>query len=383
MQLTEAQSLTYATAKKFADREIRPHLRERANDELFPVEIMRKMAEAGLLAGPFPDDGYGAPGIDNVSYVLVCEAIGGASPSVFTAALTVQLSLVGTAIYYFGSEEQRQRWLPDIFSARKVGAFALSEPNVGSDPAAAELTARRDGDDWVLSGSKFWISNGSIADLIVVFAQTEPGSRHKGMVAFVVDGRSPGLERRPIPDKLGLHASNTAALYFDNVAVPGDRMLGRPGEGFKIAQTSLESGRTSTAACAVGIIQSCLDACIAYAKQRVQWGKPIAQHQLIQEMVADMATDCEAARLLTIEAARARDAGGPATRQVVMAKQFATEAAVRAARTAIALHGGVGYLAEYPVEGLLRDAIGLSLYEGTTQIQKLILGRELLGVSAF
>jgi len=382
MNLTDAQRMTYDTAKRFAEKEIRPHVRDRANDETFPLDVMRSMAEAGLLAGPFPEE-YGGAGIDNVSYVLLCEAIGGVSPSVFTAALTVQLSLVSTAIHNFGSEEQRQRWLPDVFAARKVGAFALSEPNVGSDPAAGELTAKRDGDDWVLNGAKFWISNGSVADLIVVFAQTHPGARHKGMAAFVVDGDSAGLERQVIQEKLGLHASNTAALFFDGVRVPGGRLLGKAGDGFKIAQTSLESGRTSTAACAVGIIQSCLDACIAYAKHREQWGKPIAAHQLIQEMVADMATDCEAARLLTIEAARVRDAGHPATQNVVMAKHFATEAAVRAARTAISLHGGVGYLGEYPVEGLLRDAIGLSLYEGTTQIQKLILGRELLGVSAF
>jgi hypothetical protein len=302
---------------------------------------------------------------------------------VFTAALTVQLSLVSTAINDYGTEEQKQALLPELFAARRVGAFALSEPNVGSDPAAGELTARRDGDHWSLNGSKFWISNGSIADWIVVFAQTDPGKRHKGMAAFVVDGDSSGLERQPIPDKLGLHASDTAALFFDNVEVPADRLIGEVGEGFKIAQNSLESGRMSTAACAVGIIQACLDASVTYAQQREQWGKPIAGHQLIQEMVADMATDCEAARLLTIEAAKTRDAGLPATRNVVMAKHFATEAAVRAARTAISLHGGVGYLGEYPVEGLLRDAIGLSLYEGTTQIQKLILGRELLGVSAF
>jgi butyryl-CoA dehydrogenase len=382
VHLTEAQRLIYQTAKSFADKEIRPHVRERANDESFPLEIMRKLADNGLLGGTFPEE-YGGAGIDNVSYVLLCEAIAGASPSVFTAALTVQLSLVSTGVYVFGSEEQRQRWLPDLFAAKKVGAFALSEPNIGSDPAGMELTAVRNEGGWVLSGSKFWISNGSQADVILVFAQTDPGARHKGIGAFLVDGDSPGLERRPIEEKLGLHASNTAALFFDGVHVGDDRLLGKPGEGFKIAQTSLEAGRTSTAAAAVGIIQSCLDACINYAKQREQWGKPIASHQLIQEMVADMATDCEAARLLTIEAARTRDAGQPATKNVVMAKHFATEAAVRAARTAISLHGGVGYLAEYPVEGLLRDAIGLSLYEGTTQIQKLILGRELLGVSAF
>jgi alkylation response protein AidB-like acyl-CoA dehydrogenase len=382
MQLTEAQRLIHSTAKTFAEREIRPHVRDRANDESFPLEIMQKLAGNGLLGGVFPEE-YGGGGIDNVSFVLLCEAIGGACPSVFTAALTVQLSLVSTAIYRFGTEEQRQRWLPDLFAAKTIGAFALSEPNVGSDPAAMELTAVRNEGGWVLNGSKFWISNGSQADVIVVFAQADPGARHKGVAAFVVDGASPGLERQPIADKLGLHASNTAALFFDGVHVADDRLLGKPGDGFKIAQTSLESGRTSTAACAVGIIQACLDACVGYAKQREQWGKPIAAHQLIQEMVADMATDCEAARLLTVEAALKRDAGEPATKNVVMAKHFATEAAVRAARTAISLHGGVGYLGEYPVEGLLRDAIGLSLYEGTTQVQKLMLGRELLGVSAF
>ncbi len=382
MQLTEAQRMIYTTAKRFAEREIRPYVRERRNDESFPLDVMRKMAESGLLAGTFPEE-YGGGGIDNVSYVLACEAIGGASPSVFTAALTVQLSLVGTAIYAFGTEEQRRRWLPPLLSAKLIGAFALSEPNVGSDPAAMELAAQRNEGGWVLNGSKFWISNGSLADIIIVFAQADPGKRHKGIVALVVDGNSPGLERQVITDKLGLQASNTAALFFDGVHVPADRLLGKPGDGFRIAQTSLESGRTSTAACAVGIIQACLDACVNYAQQRQQWGKPIAGHQLIQEIVADMATDCEAARLLTVEAARQRDAGEPATKNVVMAKQFATEAAVRAARNAIALHGGVGYLGEYPVEGLLRDAIGLSLYEGTTQIQKLILGRELLGVPAF
>lgn len=267
MQLTEAQRMVYNTAKRFAEREIKPYVRQRQNDEQFPLDVMRKMADIGLLGGPFPEK-YGGAGIDNVSYVLTCEAIGGVSPSVFTAALTVQLSLVSTAIYAFGSEEQRQRWLPELLSGRLVGAFALSEPNVGSDPAAMELSAQRNEGGWVLNGAKFWISNGSLADIIVVFAQTDPGARHKGIGAFVVDGDSPGLERRPIREKLGLQASDTAALFFDGVHVGNERLLGAPGDGFKIAQTSLESGRTSTAACAVGIIQTCLDACIAYARER-------------------------------------------------------------------------------------------------------------------
>jgi alkylation response protein AidB-like acyl-CoA dehydrogenase len=271
MQLTEAQRIVYDTAKRFAENEIRPHVRERRNDPQFPIDVMRKLADTGLLGGTFPEE-YGGGGIDNVSYVLICEAIGAVSPSVFTAALTVQLSLVSTAVNQFGTEEQKRRFLPELFAAKRVGAFALSEPNVGSDPAAGELTARKNGDHWTLNGSKFWISNGSIADWIIVFAQTDPGKRHKGMATFLVDGDSAGVERQPIPDKLGLHASDTAALFFDNVEVADDRLIGEVGQGFKIAQTSLESGRTSTAACAVGIIQACLDACVAYAQQREQWG---------------------------------------------------------------------------------------------------------------
>lgn len=382
MELTEAQRLAYQTAKRFAAEQIAPQARERAHDETFPIEMMREMARRGLFGGPFPER-YGGAGIDNVSYALICEAIGAASPSVFTSALTVQLSLVGTSIYAGGSEEQRQAYLPRVLSAEVVGAFALSEPNVGSDPASVELLAQRQEWGWQLKGSKFWTSNGALADVIVVFAQTEPGSRHRGMAAFLVDGDTAGLVRQRIDGKLGLHASNLAALYFDGATVDESRLLGKVGDGFKIAQAALESGRMSTAACAVGIIQACLDACVAYAQERRQWNKTIGGHQLVQEMIADMATECEAARLLTLRAALARDKGEPATRYVAMAKQFATEAAVRAARNAISLHGGAGYLAERGVEGLLRDAIGLSLYEGTTQIQKLLIARDVLGISAF
>lgn len=381
-RLTDAQVMVYDTAKRFAASEVAPLVKAHPGDETLPKTLLPKMAKVGLLGGPFPET-YGGAGIDYVSYALICEAIGGASPSIFTSTLTVQLSLVSTAILRFGSEEQRQRYLPALLGGELLGAFALTEPDVGSDPAAMKTVAKQSRDGWVISGSKYWISNGSIADLILLFAQTQPSSRHRGIAAFLVDGDTSSLKRQPIEGKMGLLESNTAALYLDDVPVPADRILGKPGDGFTIAQTCLESGRLSTAACAVGIGQACLDASTAYAKQREQWGKAIAGHQLVQELVADMATEVMAARLLTHHAAADLDFGRPARASVAMAKYFATEMAVRAARNAISLHGGVGYVNEYPVAGLLRDAIGLSLYEGTTQIQKLILAREILGVSAF
>lgn len=380
--LTAEQALAYETARRVATEVVAPLVRARPGDGTLPRTLLPRLAEVGLLGGTFPEV-YGGAGIDHVSYALVCEAIGGVSPSVFTSCLTVQLSLVGTAVHGFGSEEQRRRYLPALLSGQILGAFALTEPDTGSDPAALATSARQVEGGWLLSGAKYWISNGSLADLIVVFAQTDPGSRHRGLAAFLVDGDSPGLRRQPIPGKLGLHQSDTAALYLDDVHVPADRLLGEPGDGFTIAQASLTSGRLSTAACAVGIGQACLEASIHYARGREQWGKPIGGHQLVQELVADMATEVAAARLLTHRAAADLDAARPARLSVAMAKQFATEAAVRAARHAISLHGGVGYVEDYPVAGLLRDAIGLSLYEGTTQIQKLIIGRELLGLSAF
>jgi alkylation response protein AidB-like acyl-CoA dehydrogenase len=380
--LSGEHALVYETAKRFADHELAPLVKARPHDETLPRTVLPRMAEIGLLGGPFPEE-YGGAGIDYLSYALVCEAIGGVSPSLFTSALTVQLSLVSSAFVNFGTEEQKRRFLPPLLRGEKIGAFALTEPDSGSDPAAMKTLARRTEGGWSITGSKFWISNGSIADLILLFAQTEPGSRHRGMIAVVLDGESPGLSRRPIEGKLGLDESNTAALFLEDVQVPDDRVLGSVGEGFRIAQTSLESGRLSTAAAAVGVGQTCLDASIAYAQQRHQWGKPIGGHQLIQEIIADMATEVTAARLLTHQAAADFDAGRSPRLSVAMAKQYAAEVAVRAARNAISLHGGAGYIGEYPVAGLLRDAIGMSLYEGTTQIQKLIIARELLGISAF
>jgi butyryl-CoA dehydrogenase len=382
LELNEGQRLIRETARRFAANEIAPHVRAREHDEGFSIEVLRTMAGVGLLGGPIPEE-FGGAGIDHLSYALICEEIGKASPSVFTTALTVQISLVGQTILRWGDGEQKRRYLPRLCAGELVGAYALTEPNAGSDPASMQTAARADGDDWVLNGQKMWISNGAQADVIIVFAQSDPAARHRGIAAFLVPGSAPGLTRRPIEGKMGLGASNTAMLYFDHVRVPRSALLGQVGEGFRIAMSALDNGRFSTAACAVGIAQGCLEASVAYAKQRVQFGKPIGAHQLVQEMIADMAVETEAARLLVWKVAALRDRGEAASREVSMAKYYASEAAVRAARNAIQVHGGIGYVAEYPVERYLRDALALTLYEGTTQIQKLIIGRDTLGIAAF
>lgn len=380
--LTEEQRLVYNTVRSFAKEQLGPLAKLHARDESLVRIVLPKLAELGVLGGVFPPE-YGGAGLDHVSYALVCEAVAGVSPSVFTGALTVQLSLVGTALHRFGDEGQRSGMLKTLLEGRAVGAFALTEPDSGSDPAAGKCLATRTADDWTLNGTKLWISNGSICDYAVVFAQTDPGSRHRGMTAFLVDMQLPGISRSPIKDKLGLWESDTAEIVFDGVQLPDAARVGEVGKGFGIAQASLESGRMSTAAAAVGISQACLETSIAYAKQREQWGKPIGGHQIVQEMITDMAVTTAASRLLVHDAARRLDAGSNVRAAVAMAKRFATEGAVQVARTSISLHGGVGYVEEAGVANLLRDAIGLSLYEGTNQIQALIVGRELLGLSAF
>jgi len=381
-ELNQAQRLVRDTTRQFAATEIAPHVLAREHDESFSTDVLRRMADTGLLAGPIPE-AYGGGGVDFLSYGLICEEIGKASPSVFTGALTVQISLVSQTILQWGSDAQKDEYLPRFCAGEWIGAYALTEPEAGSDPASIQTSARRDGDDWLLNGQKMWISNGAVADRIILFAQSDPARGHRGIGAFLVPGDAPGLTRTTIEGKMGLGASNTAQLFLDNVRIPRSQVLGEVGDGFKIALSALDNGRFSTAACAVGIAQGCLDACVSYATQRRQFGKPIGQHQLVQEIVADMAVETEAARLLVWNVATLKDRGANASRAVSMAKYYASEAAVRAARNAIQLHGALGYVREYPVERYLRDAIALTLYEGTTQVQKLIIGRDTLGMAAF
>jgi hypothetical protein len=382
--LSEGQQLIRDTARRFAQSEIAPYVRANEHNERFPEAVMRKMAPIGLLGGPIGQE-YGGAGIDSVSYCLICEEIGKSSASVFTSALTVQISLVAQTIERWGSEEQKRMYLPKLCSAEWVGAYALTEPDHGSDPAAMETFATLDGsgDEWSITGSKMWISNGAVADFIILFAQPERGAGSRGIGAFLLPTSTPGFSARPIEGKMGLGASNTSALFLEDCLVPRQNVLGEIGQGFKVAMTALDAGRLSTAACAVGVAQGCVDACLAYATQRQQFGKPIAAHQLVQELIADMATETDAARLLVLRAADMKDRGTVTPLQLSMAKYYAAECAVRAARNAIQVHGGVGYVGEYPVERYLRDAIALGLYEGTSQIQKLIIGRELTHVAAF
>lgn len=380
-ELSDSQRMARQLARDFAAKEIVPEVAEHAHDETWSVEMLRRMASVGLTGGPIPEE-FGGAGLDAVGYALVLEAIGGASVSVFTA-MSVQATLFGLTILEAGSEDQRREWLPKVCSAEVIGAYALSEPNAGSDPASMETTAVRDGDGWRLNGTKLWITHGALADVILVFAQTDRAQGHRGVAAFLVDGSAPGLRRTSISDKMGLHASNTAELSFEDVIVPGDRLLAPPGKGFRAALATLDNGRLGVAACGVGVAQACLDASVSYAQTRTQFGKPIAGHQLIAEMIADMGTETEAARALVLQAAARKDAGVIDSRLIAMAKYFGSETAVRAARNAIQLHGGYGYTASFNVERYLRDALVLTIYEGTSQVQKLIIGRELTGVNAF
>ena len=378
--LTPEQAEIRKLARDFADREIAPGARERDRAEHFPAEILAKMAPLGLLGGPIPER-YGGMGIDYVGHALITEEIGRADSSVRTT-LSVQISLVELTILKFGTEEQKRTYLPRLCTGETIGCFGLTEPEVGSDAARIRASAKRDGSDWILRGRKVWISNGSVSGLALVFAQTDPSLGHKGIVAFLVDREQQPYRSAAIHGKLGLRSSDSSELVFDDVRVPDRQRLGEVGEGFGIAMAALDSGRYSVAAGAVGVAQACIDASVAYATQRQAFGKPIAGHQLVQELIADMVVDSEAARLLVWRAGDLKDKGRPNTRETSIAKLFASEAASRAADAAIQIHGGYGFSDEFPVERFYRDARVNRLYEGTTQIQKLIVGRFATGIDA-
>jgi alkylation response protein AidB-like acyl-CoA dehydrogenase len=378
--LTEEQQLIRETARAFCDREIVPHAREWDRTERMDLGIVAKLAEIGFLGCALPEE-HGGMGLDTVSYCVVMEELGRADSSV-RGIVSVNNGLAGKTIAKWGTEEQKAEWLPRMCSGEALGCYALTEPGSGSDPASLITRARRDGDSWVIDGSKIFITLGSWAGVALVFARSgDEGAR--GITCFLVPTSSEGFSARKIDGKLGLRAQDTAEIVLEGVRVPDSARLGDEGTGFKVAMSALDNGRISLAAGSVGIAQGCIDASVAYAAERRQFGKPIAAFQLVQELIADMAVETEAARMLAWRAAYLSDSGRPYTLAASQAKYYASEVAVRAANAAVQVHGGYGYVDEFPVQKYLRDARVSTLYEGTSQIQKLLIGRALTGESAF
>jgi butyryl-CoA dehydrogenase len=381
LELTDEQRAVREMARKFAEEYIVPVARDNDVNERFPDDIIAKMGELGLLGGPVPIE-YGGAGLDHISHALVTEEIGKACSSVRTT-ISVQISLVELSLARWGTEEQKRRYLPAMCSGKLIGCFGLTEPNAGSDPSGMETSAVADGDQWRLNGRKVWISNGGVAGLSIVFAQTDKSKGHRGIGAFLVERDAPGFSSRDMHGKLGLRSSNTGELILEDCRIPKDRMLGKVGDGFKVAMSALDNGRYSVAAGCVGICQGCVDASVRYAKDRKQFGRAIGSFQLVQDLIARMIVDTEAARLLVFRAGHLKNQGVRCTREVSIAKYFASEAAVRCALDAIQVHGSYGYSNEYPVERYLRDAKVATIYEGTSQIQKLLIASHDLGIRAF
>ncbi len=381
LELSEEQAAVRRLAKEFVDREIVPHAAEWDRAESIDRSVVKSLGDLGFLGLTIPEE-YGGSGGDHLAYCLVTEELGRGDSAV-RGVLSVSLGLVAKSIAAWGSEEQKRRWLPRLCSGDAVGCFGLTEPGTGSDAANLTTRARRDGDDWVIDGAKTFITNGTWAEVVLLFARSGPEPGHKGVTAFLVPTDTPGLTRREIHGKLGLRGQATAELTFEGVRVPDDCRIGPEGKGFSVAMSALAKGRMSVAAGCVGIAQAALDAAVGYAREREQFGKSIAHHQLVQELISDIAVDVDAARLLTWRVADHIDRGLPFATESSVAKLYASEAAVRAANNALQVFGGYGYIDEYPVGKLLRDARVMTLYEGTSQIHKLLIGRSLTGVSAF
>lgn len=378
--LTDEQRLVRETARNFTNNEIVERARENDRNEHFDLELVAQIAAQGYLGAIVPRE-YGGAGLDYLTYGLIVEEVGRGCSAMRTV-ISVQTSLVCSGILKWGTEEQKHKYLPKLCSGEWLGCFGLTEPDTGSDAANQKTRAKKTGGGWVINGSKMFISMANHAKVALIFAQTDPEKGHRGVTCFLVDTDQPGFQPQAIHHKLGLRGSDTAAIGLDDVEVSDDDVLGEVGQGFKVAMSNLDSGRYSVAAGCVGICQGCLDASVAYAKERVQFGRPIASFQLVQEMLTDIAVKTDAARTLVWRAGWLKDSGQPNTTETSVAKLYATEAAVECANTAIQVHGGSGYVDDYPVERYLRDVRVTTLYEGTSQIQKLIIGRALTGINA-
>jgi butyryl-CoA dehydrogenase len=374
--LTEEQRMIQDMARNFADKEVAPIAAELDETHRFPVELAKKMGELGLMGVSVPEQ-YGGAGMDYVCYAVALEEISRACANT-GVIMSVNNSLVCDPILNNATEEQKQRFLAPLAAGRKIGCFGLTEPSAGSDASNQKTTAVLDGNEWILNGSKVFITNGSHADTVVVFAMTDKSKGLKGISTFIVEKGTPGFKVGKIEKKLGLNASGTAELIFEDCRISKDQLLGQVGQGFKIAMQTLDGGRIGIGAQAVGIARAAMEQSVKYSLEREQFNQPIAKFQAIQWMLADMATEIDAARLLVHRAAQMKDAKQPYSKQSAMAKLFASETAMKTATKAIQVHGGYGYSKEYPVERNFRDAKVTEIYEGTSEIQRLVIASHLL-----
>lgn len=376
-QLTKEQEFVRKMVREFATEEVEPIAADIDQEHRFPEETVEKMAKYGLLGIPFPTK-YGGAGGDAVSYAITVEELSKkcASTGVICSAHT---SLCCWPIFKWGTEDQKMKYLPDLLSGKTLGAFDLTEPNAGTDAAGQQTRAEQDGDFWVLNGAKVFITNGGYADVFVVMAMTDKSKGTKGITAFIVEKGDEGFSIGKTEDKMGICASSTTELIFQNCRIPKDRMLGGLGKGFKVAMSTLDGGRIGIASQALGIAQGALDVTVEYMKSRKQFGKKLSQMQALQFEVADLATRIEAARLLVYQAADMKEKGLPYGKQSAMAKLFAAETAMHVTTKCVQLHGGYGYTKDYPVERMMRDAKITEIYEGTSEVQKIVIGASVLG----
>jgi len=376
-QLTEEQRMIQAMVRDFAREEILPTASERDRTGEFPTEILKKMGELGLMGMSVPPE-YDGAGVDTVSYSVALQEVAYACASI-AVVMSVHNSVACGPIYLYGSEYLKEIHLKPLAAGTKIGSFALTEAGAGSDPASQKANAVRKGDDYVINGTKMFITTGKNSDLTVVTAYTDRDKKHRGISAFVVEKGTPGFYVGKEEEKMGLRASDTVELIFEECRVPAQNLLGQEGDGFVIAMASLDGGRIGIASQSVGLAQACLDAAVTYAKERVQFNKPIARFQGIRWMIADMATQLEAARLLTFNAAAMRDRGEDFSAAASMAKVFASEMANKVAYQALQIHGGYGYIREFPLERYYRDARVFTIYEGTSEIQRRVIANHVIG----
>jgi butyryl-CoA dehydrogenase len=374
--LSEEERMIQDTAREFAESEIMPVAAENDAKGQFPMDIVKKLGELGFMGMLVPEE-YGGSGLSNFSAVLALEEVNRACAST-GVTMSVQNSLVNSPIMKYGDDDLKKKYLPKLATGEWLGAYALSEADAGTDAGAIQCRAAKDGDDYVLNGTKSWITTGAQADVYIVMVKTDPEQYTKGISAFVVERETPGFSIGKKEDKLGLRASSTTELVFEDCRVPAANMLGAEGEGFRIAMATLDGGRIGIATQAVGIARACLEASVAYAREREQFGRKIGEFQAIQWKIADMATQIDASRLLVYRASRLRDRDIPHVKEAAMAKLFASEVSNRVARDAVQIHGGAGYLKDFPVERYYRDARITEIYEGTSEVQRIVISRAYL-----